>query len=185
MLRDDIPGHFHEDVVFAFGEEVGKLWESYCAIRERLTAEVDAGNHPELDGKEVGTLHRLVKDFPLDDPIEFRMALRRITIDKDYYGSAKIGMGDLLAIRAIESCVVSRVEYKIQQNLQDSPLIRNIVASVRHLGHSRGIKQDIRLAEQTVSECLSKVVALVPVEGGGITSAQVAALARDNGIRHL
>lgn len=185
MIREDLPKHFQEDVVFAFGKEGGKLWESYCATRDRITAEVDAGNHPELDGREVGVLCRIVKDFPVDDPMDFRMALQRIKIDKDYYGSAKIGMGDLLAIRSIESFVVTRVGYKIQEALSDRPLIKEVVGSIRHKGHSKGINHDIRLAEEIVSTCLLSVVRLPADENECVSIAAVMNLAHDNNIKQF
>ncbi|NTF17945.1 hypothetical protein G6L37_05980 [Agrobacterium rubi] len=181
MIRDDLPAHFHDDVTFAFGKEGGALWLAYYDLRERLTSYVDSGEHPELDGKAVGILHRVVKEFQIDDPMDFRMALQRITIDKDYYGAATIGMGDLLAVRAIESFLVTRVEYKIHQALQDRPLIQEIVGSVRNLGHSKGISQDIRLAEQAASACLSMVAAKAS-EHGLIASSDIATLASYNGV---
>ncbi len=184
MIDENVSKHLPDDIAHAFGAEASQLWQDYCRLRDRLAPEVEAGRYPALGPKDVGLLYRLVRDLGLEAPMEFRMAQNRMTIDKDHYGSAIVGMGDLLAIRSIESHVASRVEYKVAESISE-PLVRKIVSSIRQAGYSKGASRDIDLAKQTIAFGLAAVGAMAMAQNGNVTSTDIERLAQANGIEHL
>lgn len=184
MTQADTSPYLLDDIVYAFGEEAGQLWHAYCGMRERITSEVDAGRHPAVSPKDVGLLYRLVRDLGLDAPMEFRMAQNRMTIDKEHYGCAIVGMGDLLAIRSIESVVAARVECKIAKSIEE-PLVRKIASSIRQSECSRGARKDVELAKQVLAISLADVAAMAAAQNGIVTSMDIERLERSNGINAL
>lgn len=181
MIVEKMPEHFYQDIDHAFGGS-GEAWLDYSALIIRLTPEVDAGRYPTIGADDVSVLRGLPERLQLDVPMEFKMALQRLTIDKDYYGSALVGMGDLLAIRSIESYVRERVDYKVSEKLAGEPLLRKVVLSIRRNGHSKGAPNDIALAKRGISFCLADIAAMAVTQNGNITSTDIERFAEKNDI---
>jgi hypothetical protein len=182
MKVDTFTGSFADDVSYAFGGEAASLWEEYRLLAEQITKDVEGGRYPKVEPKAVGILHRLVKQFEIPEDRDFTPALNRISIDKDYYGSAMIGMGDLIAIRSVERSVAARVEQEVFRKLDDRPLVRNAVEAIRSRGHSNGVSNDIRLAELVLRPSLIALLGLAVAQNGLVTSDVIEQVIADNGI---
>jgi hypothetical protein len=172
------------DVLFAFGVAGDEAWHRYQALAERMTAEIESCERPQLAKDEIGILHKLLKtlDISLDSetvPAEFRAALHRIDIDDMYYGSVRVGMGDLLAIRSIEKPLASHVARRIWTKLEDKPLMTALLKAIRGVGMSQGVQCDFILASEMAYVCLEAAAALAG--DGAVTQEDIWRMAEANG----
>lgn len=183
--QDEFLGTAAQDILLALGSESERAWLAYRTLIDRLTCEVEGGEYASVTPKEVGCLHLLLGILDIDKasvPSEFQAVLARLDINKNYHGHAMIGMGDLVAIRSLETVLPALVEGALYQRLRDKPLLVRLLREIRENGRSRGIVRDMEMATSLARCCLTLLSGMAVSQNGAVTDGDIRQIYETNGL---